>query len=319
MAVSGIRIGIDIMGGDHYPHAPVEGVVSWSADHSHDAEVILIGDQAVIETELSRYSLPDHFRYQIRHTADKVTMNDPSKAVIAKTESSMFVGLQLVKSGDIDVFVSAGHSGAMLTGSVLILGTIAGVDRPTVTAVFPSKGKNITILSDVGANTECKPEHFVQFARLCNVFLKDTLGIEAPRVALLNVGEEKKKGLLLHQTAYQMMEETPDLNFIGNMQGWDIIAGNADIYICDGFTGNILLKYGESMYNYFKPKLPHDPDIERFNYENVGGLPFLGVNGNVILGHGISGPLAFKNMLLQAERVVRSGLVRKIAETFRSN
>ena len=315
-----MRIGLDIMGGDHYPYAPIEGAFLWSSEQDADTTLVLIGEPNTIESELAKYHLAPSFRFEILPSNQVIEMDDhPAKAILSKVNSSISVGLMALKKGEIDCFISAGHSGAMLAGSVLVLGTVPGVQRPTVSAVFPSKNNPISLVADVGANTECKPEHLVQFAQLASVFLKETLQIENPRVALLNIGEEKKKGTPLQLQSYSLLEQTPGINFVGNMQGWDIIEGRAEIYVCDGFTGNILLKFGESMYGFFKPKLPNDPDIERFNFEAVGGLPFLGVNGNVILGHGISGPVAFKNMLLQAVRVVRSGLVRKIAETFTTN
>jgi len=311
-----IRIGLDIMGGDNFPHAPVEGATIWGLEQADDIDLYLIGDLQTIDTEMNKFpSSP--LRFHKIHAPEIITMEDhAAKAIVSKPQSSISVGLQMLKDKKLDAFISAGHSGAMLAGSVILLGCIDGVDRPTVAAVFPSAG-DTCLVCDAGANTECKPENLVLFARLSSLFFEFVWKKPNPRVALLNIGEEKKKGTPTIVQTHFLLEQQSDINFVGNLQGWDINKSRADIYITDGFTGNILLKYGESMYDLFKDKLPNDPLVEQFNLEAIGGLPFLGVKGNVILGHGVSGPIAFKNMIKGAIDVVKSNLVGKIEEAFK--
>lgn len=310
-------IGLDVMGGDRCPSAPLEGANLWGLEQKADQQLILLGNKDILNAEISKLDKV-LMKYEIVHAPEVITMSDhAAKAIVAKPNSSISMGLQMLKEKKLDAFISAGHSGAMLAGAVILLGCIDGVDRPTVAAIFPGAGDRC-LVCDAGANTECKPENLVQFARLTSLFYQFVWKKKNPRIGLLNIGEEKSKGTPSIIQTYHLLENQGDINFVGNLQGWDLNKNKADIYVTDGFTGNILLKYGESMYDIFQPKLPNDPLIEQFNYESVGGLPFLGVRGNVILGHGVSGPVAFKNMIKSAIDVVNSDLVTRIEEAFKS-
>ncbi len=309
-----MRIGLDVMGGDFVPQAPIAGVASVLPVLPADAQLVLLGDQAVITAELARQGIAiDPSRVQIVHAPSVIGMHEhAAKAFTAKQDSSIAVGIGLVKQGKLDAFISAGNTGAMLVGSVIALGTIEGVLRPTIGAFYPSKS-GYAMFCDVGANTDCKPEMLVQFGMLGSVFMREVMHIDNPRVALLNIGEEPTKGNQVAQAAYQLFDAQRDrLNFIGNAEGRDMNRSMADVYVCDGFTGNILLKFGESFYDLMKEKLPHDEHVEEFNFERVGGLPILGVKGNIIVGHGISSPLAFHNMILRAADIVHTQLPAKI-------
>ncbi len=310
-----MRIGLDIMGGDNYPQAPVAGAVRYAQQTDSEAVLVLIGDLDLIHRELHQHgaSASD---FVLVSAPEPIGMDEhPSKAVLSKPQSSINVGLRMLREKQLDAFVSAGHTGAMLAGSVLMLGCIGSVQRPTVGTLVPANGK-FSFLCDVGANTDCKPDHLLQFAQLGSMFMREVMQVQQPRVALLNVGEERKKGNQQAQQAYDLLEQQPGLHFIGNAQGWDLLRHTADVYVVDGFVGNIILKYSESLYDYLKPRLPDDPEIEKFNFELVGGLPFLGVAGNVIIGHGISGPRAFHNMIQRAVDLCRSQLLQTFERAF---
>ena len=310
-----MRIGLDVMGGDHYPHAPLAGAVAYSRRTDSDAVLVLIGDAEIIHTELVRMDAsPSDF--VIVSAPEIISMDEhPSKAVVSKPHSSISVGIRMLREKQIDAFVSAGNTGAMMAGSVLMLGCIGSVQRPTVGTIIPI-GDKTSFLCDVGANTDCKPDHLVQFAQLGSMFMREVMQVSNPRVALLNIGEEKKKGSNLVQQAYELLEKQPGINFIGNAQGWDLLRHSADVYVVDGFAGNLLLKFSESLYDFLKPMLPDEPEIEKFNFETIGGLPFLGVSGNVVIGHGISGPTAFDNMIHRAVDLCRSRLLDTFARAF---
>jgi phosphate acyltransferase len=311
-----MRIGLDIMGGDHYPHAPIAGFASVSPILAPAVEVVLIGDQALIAQELEKQAAA-YARYSIVHAPDVITMEDkPAHAIVQKAHSSISRGLAMVKSGEIDCFISAGSTGAVMAGAVIMLGCVEGILRPTVGTFFPNV-KGASLVCDVGANLEAKAEHLVQFGILGALFLQCTNRVANPTMGLLNVGEEKKKGTAVLQQAYELFQAQTHFPFVGNMQGWDINSGSADVFVCDGLIGNILLKYGESFYSLLKPRLPHDPLVDGYNFEAVGGLPFLGIKGNVIIGHGISGSTAFHNMILRAVEVLQADLLAQIAKAFK--
>lgn len=310
-----MRIGLDVMGGDHYPHAPVAGAIQYARQVDSDAVLVLIGDPDLIHAELKKHDASAS-EFVIVAAPDVIAMDDhPSKAVVSKPHSSINVGLRMLREKQLDAFVSAGNTGAMLAGSVLMLGCIGTVQRPTVGTLVPARGK-FSFLCDVGANMDCKPDHLLQFAQLGSMFMREVMQVSHPRVALLNVGEERKKGGSMVQQAYELMEQQSGLNFIGNAQGWDLLRHSADVYVTDGFVGNVILKYSESFYDYLKPRLPDDPEVENFNFELVGGLPFLGVAGNIIIGHGISGPRAFDNMIRRAVDLCRSRLLQSFERAF---
>ncbi|MCS7086292.1 MAG: phosphate--acyl-ACP acyltransferase [Bacteroidia bacterium] len=311
-----LKIGLDVMGGDEFPAPQIAGALAARPLLDPDVVTVLIGDRTLIENEFRRLGVnPNGF--EIVHASDYITMSDhPTQAFLRKPDSTIGAGIREIKAGTLDAFVSAGNTGAMLAASVIGLGVLEGLLRPTVGALYPLENR-YSLLCDVGANVDCKPEHLAQFGLLGSVFVETVLGYERPRVALLNVGEEKTKGNHVVRQAYELMSQDPKINFVGNAEGHDMVRGVADVYVCDGFVGNILLKFGESFYPFLKSRLPHDAAVESFNFEAVGGLPILGVNGYMIVGHGRSGPEAYKNMLLRAQAAVRSGLSGKIAAAIR--
>ncbi len=307
-----MRIGLDVMGGDHVPHAPIAGVKTVLPQLAADVTLVLVGPEATVRAEMQAQNLEDP-RIEVVHAEHVIGMDEhPAKAFMAKPNSSIAVGLNLVKEGKLDAFASAGNTGAVMVASVLTLGNIPGIQRPMVAALFPSTG-GYSLLCDVGLNADCKPDQLAQFGEIGAVYVREVMKVPQPRVALMNVGEEKSKGNQLAQQTYPLLAESKRIHFIGNAEGRDLLFNHADVYVCDGFVGNILLKFGESLYKYFKGKTE---EAERFNYENVGGLPILGINGNVMVAHGSSGPLAFHNFILRAVDVVSSDLVGKLTATF---
>jgi glycerol-3-phosphate acyltransferase PlsX len=240
----------------------------------------------------------------------------PTKAIVQKPDSSISVGFQLLKSGDIQAFSSAGNSGAMLVGAMFSVKTIPGVLRPAITAIIPKLKGGLGVLVDVGANADCKPDILLQFGILGSLFAQYVYNIPSPRVALMNIGEEEEKGNILCQATYPLMKETKLFNFIGNVEGRDLFNDAADVFVCDGFTGNIILKLAESFYVITLKKGVKDEFFDRFNYEQYGGSPILGVNAPVVVGHGISSPEAIKNMVLLSRDMVETALVEKIKLAF---
>ncbi len=312
-----MKIGIDILGGDFAPDANISGAVLARKELSTDAQIVLIGDKDQIFSGLS--SLGENpSDYEVVHAPDVITMHDhPTKAIPSKPNSSIAVGFDLLAKKEIDVFASTGNTGAMLVGSIFKLGTINNILRPCITTVMPTIDGGQSILLDVGANSDCKPEVLQQFAVLGSLYSKHVFGNEQPKVALLSIGEEESKGNIATVAAHKLMAESNELNFIGNIEGRDLFVGKADVVVCDGFTGNIVLKQAEGMYGLLRKRgIKDDAYFNRFNYENYGGTPVLGVNGNVIIGHGISNDVAVKNMILLAHETAKSKLPSKINEAF---
>jgi phosphate acyltransferase len=313
-----MRIGVDIMGGDFAPAAPIEGAILALNHLGARAEIVLIGDEKLIQEELrARGQSPEAF--SIVHTDQVIGMDEsPTKAVASKPRSTINVGIGMVKQKQLDGFVSAGNTGAMLVASVMGLGKIAGVMRPTIGVMIDIGGGKKSLLCDVGANVDCKPEVLYQFGILSKVFLESVHKVEQPRIGLMNVGEEEGKGPETIKAAYALMKGNDKFNFIGNVEGRDIYRGHADAFICDGFTGNVVLKFGESMYELLKSRFPGDAFIETFNFENYGGVPVLGVKGISIIGHGISTPKAIESMISSAVMAAEGDLVAKITAAFES-
>ena len=313
-----MRIGVDIMGGDYAPAAPIDGAILARTHLGGKVEVVLIGDEALIREELkTRGQNPEVF--SIVHTDQVIGMDEsPTKAVASKPRSSINVGIGMVKQKLLDGFVSAGNTGAMLVASVMGLGKIEGVMRPTIGALIEIGQGKKALLCDVGANVDCKPEVLYQFGILSKVFLESVHKIDNPRIGLMNVGEEEGKGPEAIKATYALMKGTNKFNFIGNVEGRDIYRGHADAFVCDGFTGNVVLKFGESMYELLKGRFPDDDFIETFNFENYGGVPILGVKGISIIGHGISTAKAVESMITSAVLAAESNLVSKIEAAFDS-
>ena len=311
-----MKIGIDILGGDFAPDVNISGAILAKQELPNDVRLVLIGDRDQISGGLSSFGekLED---YDIVHAPDVITMHDhPTRAISQKPNSSIAVGFELLSKKEIHAFASTGNTGAMLVGSIYKINTIPGIIRPCITSTLPQIDGSKSILLDVGSNADCKADVLYQFAVLGSLYSKNVYGIESPRVALLNIGEEESKGNLLTIATHKLMMESDEINFTGNLEGRDIFLGKADVIVCDGFTGNIVLKEAEGIYSLMKMRGIHDEYFERFNYENYGGTPILGVKGNVIIGHGISNTKAVKNMILHAHEVAKSGLALRVNEAF---
>ena len=312
-----MRIGIDMMGGDYAPLQAIEGIQSLT-DTSR-SNLILIGDQPSIQNLLKAHHLAEG-HLLIAHAPEVIGMHEhPTKALKEKPASSISVGFQLLAEGKIDAFISAGNTGAMMVGALYSIKAIPGVLRPTIGAYLPRENGELGLLVDVGLNADCKPENLVQFAVLGSLFAQYILKFTNPRVGLINIGEEEGKGNILAQAAYGLLKENKKINFIGNVEGRDLLMDKADVMVCEGFTGNVLLKFAESIYDLVKRRNISDEHFSRFNFEIYGGVPILGVNKPVIIGHGISHAVAFSNMILMAEKMIINNLVGKIREAFKSN
>ena len=311
-----MKIGLDVSGGDFAPKATIDGALLAKQVLESDATIVLLGDELIIQKELASRSQSAEL-FEIVHAPEVITYHDhPTRALPKKPNSSIAVGFELLAKGLIDVFASNGNTGAMLVGSMYKLNTIPGVIRPCITSTLPAVNGGQTVLLDVGSNADCKSDVLYQFAVLGSVYANNVLGIEKPKVALLNIGEEDSKGNLISIATYKLLVESDELNFIGNIEGRDLFTGVADVIVCDGFTGNIVLKEAEGIYTLMKKRGIQDAYFDRFNYENYGGTPILGVKGNAIIGHGISNDIAVKNMILHAHNVVSSNLTQKINEAF---
>ena len=299
------------MGGDYAPLEAINGIQQYFSEEGK-AHLVLIGDEEKIHPVLSRFSFSAD-RFTVVHAPQIIGMHDsPTKALKEKTKSSIAVGFHLLASGKTDAFISAGNTGAMLVGSLYALKPIEGVLRPTISTIIPKDNGGTGLLLDVGLNSDCKPEQLNQFAVMGSVYAQNILGIENPRVALLNIGEEEGKGNLLAQATYPLLKENKHINFIGNVEGRDVLLDVADVMVCDGFTGNIILKLAESLFEVADKKQIHHEYFERFNFEIYGGTPVLGISKPVIIGHGISKGKAFKNMIALAQKMIEKEVMQKL-------
>lgn len=311
-----MKIGIDILGGDFAPDANISGAILAQKKLEGNATIVLIGDESQIKQDLESRGVEQSL-FEIVHAPDVITMHDhPTRAIPQKPNSSISVGFDLLANKKIDAFASTGNTGAMLVGAIYKINTIPGIIRPCITSVLPTFNGGSSVLLDVGSNADCKPDVLYQFAVLGALYAKNVYGIENPKVGLLNIGEEETKGNLLTIAVHKMLSESEEVNFIGNIEGRDIFLGKADVIVCDGFTGNIVLKQAEGIYYIMKKRAIQDDYFDRFNYENYGGTPILGVKGNVIIGHGISNDKAVMNMILHSYEVAKSGLAMRVNEAF---
>ncbi len=311
-----MKIGIDIMGGEFAPEATVSGAFLALEKMSKDHQLVLIGDEAIIRAEIERIgrSADD---IEIVHAPDVITMSDhPTRAIPQKPNSSISVGFDLLAKKKIDGFASAGNTGAMLVGSMYKIHAVPGVIRPCITSVLPRITGGESILLDVGSNADCKPDVLYQFAVLGSLYMKHVYGLENPRVGLLNIGEEPEKGNLLTIHTHKLLTDSDEINFVGNIEGRDLFFDEADVIVCDGFTGNVVLKTAEGFFKLMKMRKMQDDYFDRFNYENYGGTPILGVNGVVMIGHGISNDIAIHNMILHTLEVAKKQLPEKIKTAF---
>lgn len=309
-----MRIGVDIMGSDHGPAVPVRAAIAAQRELTASDRLVLIGNEALIREHLTAEGA-DPALFDIVPSEDDITMSDnPTKALQAKPRSSISIGFHLMKEKKLNAFASTGNTGAMLVGSIFIIKPIQGVIRPCIPTLVPKEKGGLGVLLDVGANADCKADVLAQFGLLGAMFAEHVYHIPTPKVGLLNIGEEEKKGDLLRQATHELMKDQQLYTFIGNVEGRDLFNDKADVMVCDGFTGNVVLKVIEGFHDLLEAHGVDDPFLHRFNYENYGGLPVLGVNGNVIIGHGISNEIATKSMILAARDVVDSKLNERIAE-----
>ena len=311
-----IRIGLDMMGGDFAPLEAIKGVEVFFADKHDDIHLVLIGDEEKISSYLPGHTIPESL-YSIVHAPQVIEMHEhPTKALKEKQQSSIAVGFQLLATGKMDAFISAGNTGAMMVGALFSIKVIEGILRPTIGAYMPRENGSLGLLVDVGLNADCKPENLNQFAILGSLFAKHILKVENPKVGLVNIGEEEGKGNILAQATYPLLKENSQINFIGNIEGRDILLDKADVLVCEGFTGNVVLKLAESIHEISNRRNIVDDYFQKFDFEKYGGVPVLGVAKPVIIGHGISHATAFKNMIRIAALMMKTDLTGKIRESF---
>ncbi|TDS15936.1 phosphate acyltransferase PlsX [Sphingobacterium paludis] len=311
-----MKIGLDVLGGDYAPESTITGAIEAQKILQDDQRLVLFGDENdTVERLKQAGANPDNFDFI--HAPDVIGMHEhPTKAISQKPNSSIAKGFELLKDRKIDSFSSAGNTGAMLVGSMFSVKTIPGVLRPAIATNVPKIKSGYGILLDVGANADCKPEMLNQFALLGSLYAQHVYGLDNPKVGLLNIGEEEEKGNNLTISTYPLLKENSNINFIGNAEGRDLFTDLADVYVCDGFTGNVVLKLAESFYVVTLKKGMKDDFFDRFNYERYGGSPILGVNAPVIIGHGISTPEAIKNMVLLSRDMIESNFIDKIKSAF---
>ena len=312
-----MNIGLDIMGGDFAPEAIVLGAIEARKEIPSEHSITLVGDTEIANNIFLKEEV-DPSLFTLVHASEVIEMGDhATKAMRSKQDSSINVGFKLLSQGKLDSFSSAGNSGAMLIGSMFAVRPISGVIRPCITSVLPKESGGVGVILDVGINADCKPDVLYQFAVLGSLYAEFVYNIKSPKVGLLNIGEEKEKGNLLAQATFELMEDSNDFNFIGNVEGRDLFSDLADVIVCDGFTGNVILKEAEAFYSLIAKRGLLDEYFNRFNYENYGGTPVLGVNGNVLIGHGISNPKAIKNMLNLSLSIAQADLPNKIKKAFK--
>jgi phosphate acyltransferase len=328
-----LRIVLDAMGGDFAPAYEVQGAVECLRQVDNRFHVILVGDEKKIAEELAKQN-SGGLNYSIVHAPDVIDMHDsPVVSIKTKPNSSLVKGITLHKSGEADAFVSPGNTGAVTAASTLLLGRIPGVSRPSVAAIFPSEN-GPTLIVDAGAVSDCKPHFLYEFGVMGSIYSEYVFKKKNPRVGLLNIGEEESKGNELAKETFKLVSEKKGkMNFVGNIEGRDILKGNVDVVMCDGFVGNVLLKFAESVPGYLKYQFKKfaakgilntlmvgmlrgslKEIFKDMDYTEFGGIPLLGVNGVTIIGHGSSPPKAIKNMLLRAEEVVNQNINQLIVE-----
>jgi phosphate acyltransferase len=298
-----MKIGFDVMGGDFAPDATIAGALLAAKEIPDSDRIVLIGDKKKILDRLNKANAGVHM-FDIVHASEVIEMGEsPTRAFARKPDSSIALGFKMLKTGKIDAFSSAGNTGAMLVGSIYSVNAIQGIIRPATTTIIPKENGGVGVLIDVGTNPDSKPDVLYQFGMLGSIYAEYVYGISNPKVGLLNIGEEPDKGNLLCQSAYRLMKDSSDFNFIGNIESRDFFKDKADVVVCDGFTGNIVLKNMEGMFRMMMKRGLQDEFFARFNYENYGGTPILGINGTVLIGHGISNDIAIKNMILHSKSV----------------
>ncbi len=314
-----MRIGLDAMGGDYAPKAVVEGAILAQKELSKEDTIVLFG-RSVDILQILKDNGVDSSLFEIVDASEVIDMHDkPAKAFAKKPDSSMAKGFQYLKEGKIDSFASAGNTGAMLVGTMYSVGVINGIMRPCLAALVPKVDGGVTLLTDVGVNPDAKPEMLVQFAVLGSVYAKTALGMQNPKVGLANIGEEEEKGNAQTQAAHALMKENKSFEFFGNAEPVEIFKNNVDVVVCDGFVGNMLMKHTEALARVFAKRGLVDDYVARFNYEIYGGLPLLGANSIVLIGHGISNAKAIKSMIFQSKNIYETNLIGQLKETLSVN
>lgn len=314
-----MNIAIDVMGGDYAPETVVDGILLAISNLAPEETILAVGPEDIINKLLAERGYAGS-QIRIIHADQVIEMGEhPTRALTQKPNSSIGIGFTLLKEGKADIFASAGNTGAMMVGSLFSLKTIEGIQRPAIAGFIPQTDGTHSVMLDIGANADCKPEMLAQWAVLGSAYAAATRGIESPRVGLLNIGEEEQKGSTLTQTTYALLKANEKLNFVGNLEGKDIFRGKADVIVTDGFTGNIVLKMGESIYNIMKEQGMVNEFVDRTNYENYGGSPIIGINGNVIIAHGASTPKAIMNMVKLCQNIVKSNVCQKIKAAVENN
>ncbi len=301
-----------MMGGDYAPAEAVKGIKSLEAEGHQGLHLLLLGNEVEVSPLVKEAEINESL-YTIVHCPEVIGYHDhPVKALKEKLHSSIAVGFGLLARQKADAFISAGNTGAMLVGSMFSLKQIEGLLRPTIATLIPRENNKAGLLLDVGINSDCKPEQLNQFAAIGAAYAGIILGVNDPKVGLLNIGEEEGKGNILAQNTFPLLKENPNIHFIGNVEGRDILEDKADVIVCDGFTGNVLLKLLESVYPITKRQGIEHPYFDRFHFEQYGGTPVLGVEKPVIIGHGVSGSEAFKNMILLAEKMIVTDFIGQL-------
>jgi glycerol-3-phosphate acyltransferase PlsX len=310
-----MRIGLDVMGGDFAPESIIEGAVDSLQYLSVTEKLVLIGDEPSVLRKLKEMQI-DLSLFDVVHTSQVIEMADhPAKAFSQKKDSSISVGYEMLKNGDLDGFCSAGNTGAMLVGASYTVNVIPGVLRPALATVLPCIDNRSFVLLDVGLNPDCKSDVLLQYGILGSIYAKCVLGKDNPTVGLLNIGEEETKGTPTVKAAFELMKEHPEINFAGNIEGNALFRETmTDVIVCDGFVGNVILKMGEAFHHLYKIRNLKDAFFDRLDWENIGGTPIVGINANVVIGHGISKRKAIMNMILQTREVVHANLAQKIKE-----
>jgi phosphate acyltransferase len=308
-----MRIGVDIMGGDFAPQTTVQGSFLARDQIPDDIELVLIGDRESI-IQIAEDNGFDVNKVSIVHSSESILMNDhPYKAFTTKSDSSIVKGFRMLKAGEIDAFCSAGNTGAMLIGASKVITPIPGIIRPAITAIMPNLSGTPNVILDVGINPDSRPDVLYQYGILGSIYSKALYNIPQPRIGLVNLGSEDEKGNLVTKAAFQLMKESKDFNFVGNVEGNEFFKNQkTEVLVCDGFVGNIILKQAEGFYHLVKERGIADEFFEEFNFENFGGTPVLGINKPVIVGHGISNDIAIKNMILNSWTVCKSNLINNI-------
>jgi len=311
-----MKVGIDIMGGDYAPEKTIFGAILAKEILNNSCEIYLFGDKSNIIPLLEKENVnPEIFK--IVHCPDVIEMGEnPAKSFSTKSNSSIVTGYKYLKSGEIDGFTSAGNTGAMMVGAMHVVKSIPGVIRPGIATTLPNLKGGQTIIIDVGINPDCRPDVLFQYGILGSIYCKYIYNVDNPKIGLLNVGSEEGKGNLLTKNTYDLMKDNKDFNFIGNVEGNDIFNDEIDVIVCDGFVGNVILKEAEAFYKILKTRNVNDEFINRLNFEHYGGIPILGINQIVTIGHGISGSEAIKNMILQTKKEIETNLSEKFKEAF---